>query len=263
MARTASDLELALDVAAGPDDAEAMAYQLVMPPPRHVDLKNFRVFVLDHHPLLPAAGVVRTALDNFVDRLAKLGCKMGRTSPLLPALDVMGRLYMQLLMAFLGADFPPEGYRRLQAAQTLSPDDVSLPSARLRGSIMSHRDWIKTDRIRASIAHQWRQFFREWDVLVCPVMPTPAFLHDHSDINTRRVSIDGKQIAYADQALWPGLATLAGLPATAMPIGSSDDGLPIGTQIVGPYLEDRTTMAFAALAEREFGGFRPPPAFKH
>jgi amidase len=264
MARTASDLELALDVVAGPDDAEAVAYQLVMPPPRHSDLKNFRVFVLDHHPLLPTAGVVRGALDNFAERLAKLGCKMGRTSPLLPALDLMGRLYMQLLMAFVGADLPAKEYRRLQAAaETLSPDDASLSTARLRGSIMNHRDWIKTDRIRASIAHQWRQFFREWDVLLCPVMPTPAFLHDHSDINTRRISIDGTQTVYADQALWPGIATLAGLPATAMPIGSSDDGLPIGTQIIGPCLEDRTTMAFAALAEREFGGFRPPPAFKH
>ena len=44
-----------------------------------------------------------------------------------------------------------------------------------------------------------------------------------------------------------------------MPIGRSDDGLPIGVQIVGGYLEDRTTIAFARLIEREFGGFTPPP----
>ena len=264
MARTASDLELALNVVAGPDDAEAVAYKLSMPRPRHTDLKNFRVFVLDHHPLLPTAAVVRSALDNLADRLAKLGCRTGRTSSLLPPLDLMGRLYVQLLMAFLGADFPAEGYRRLRAAaETLSCDDVSLSTARLTGSAMSHRDWIKTDRVRVGIAHQWRQFFCEWDVLLCPVMPTPAFLHDHSDINARRVSIDGKEIAYADQALWSSVATLAGLPATAMPIGCSDHGLPIGMQIIGPYLEDRTTLAFAALAEREFGGFRVPPAFEH
>jgi amidase len=263
MARTASDLELALDVVAAPDEAEAVAYKLVMPPPRHVDLKSFRVFVLDHHPLLPTAGVVRSALNNLADRLARLGCKMGRTSPLLPALDSMGRLYMQLLMAFLGADLAPDGYRRLQAdAEALSGDDVSPHAERLRGSIMTHRDWIKTDRIRVSVVHQWRQFFREWDVLLCPVMPTPAIFHDHSDINGRRLSIDGKEIPYADQALWSGVATLSGLPATAMPIGGSDDGLPIGMQIIGPSLEDRTTMAFAALAEREFGGFRAPPGFE-
>jgi amidase len=264
MARTAGDLELALHVVAGPDDAEAVGYNLVMPPPRHVDLKNFRVFVVDHHPLLPTADVVRSALGTIADRLGKLGCKLGRTSSLLPDLELMSRIYGQLLMAFLGADLPRDQYDRLQAAATtLSPDDMSPSAARLRGGVMSHADWIKTDRIRFSIAHQWRQFFHDWDVLVCPVMPTPAFLHDHSDINTRRIAIDGKEIAYADQALWSGLATLTGLPATAMPIGRSEEGLPIGMQIVGPYLEDRTTIAFAALAEREFGGFGAPPAFEH
>jgi amidase len=93
-------------------------------------------------------------------------------------------------------------------------------------------------------------------------MPTAAFPHDHSDINARRISIDGQETPYADQAMWSGAATLAGLPATAMPIGCGDAGPPIGMQIIGPYLEGRTTMAFAALAEREFGGFIAPPALK-
>jgi hypothetical protein len=53
-----------------------------------------------------------------------------------------------------------------------------------------------------------------------------------------------------------GSAVLAcGLPATAAPIDRSATGLPIGVQIIGPY----TTLAFAELLEREFGGFVPPP----
>jgi amidase len=59
--------------------------------------------------------------------------------------------------------------------------------------------------------------------------------------------------------VWPGVATVAGLPATAAPIEISASGLPIGVQIVGPWLEDHTTIKFAALLEREFGGFVPPP----
>jgi amidase len=46
-----------------------------------------------------------------------------------------------------------------------------------------------------------------------------------------------------------------------IPIDHSPTGLPIGVQIVGPYLEDRTPIAFAELLEREFGGFVPPPGY--
>jgi amidase len=46
-----------------------------------------------------------------------------------------------------------------------------------------------------------------------------------------------------------------------VPIDLSDSGLPIGIQIVGPYLEDRTTIAFAEHIERTFGGFRAPPGY--
>jgi amidase len=109
--------------------------------------------------------------------------------------------------------------------------------------------------------HQWRQLFRQWDLVLCPVLPTPAFVHDHSDIQSRQLDIDGKPIAYGQQAVWQGLATLVGLPATAFPIGMGKSGLPIGLQAIGPYLEDHTAIGFAELAEQEFGGFVKPPGF--
>jgi amidase len=77
----------------------------------------------------------------------------------------------------------------------------------------------------------------------------------------RRLRIDDHEIAYQDQSPWSSLATLTGLPATAMPIGLSEDGLPVGMQIIGPYLEDRTTLAFAEAVEGAFGGFVPPPGY--
>jgi amidase len=263
MARSAGDLALALDVIAGPDEADAVAYKLVLPPSRHTDLKDFRVLVVDDHPLLPTAGIVRSALDNLADRLAKSGVKVAVTSPLLPDLARVGRAFTQLLMAFFGADMPADVYaRRQSAAAALPPDDVGLTATDLRGSVMSYREWVRTDRIRTGIADRWRRLFREWDVVLCPAMPTPAFAHDHSDKNARRISVDGKEVPYGDQIMWNGIATLPGLPATAMPIGLSDEGLPIGMQVIGPYLEDRTTIAFAELVEREFGGFVAPPAFR-
>ena len=126
---------------------------------------------------------------------------------------------------------------------------------------MTHRDWIAADRVRIGIAHQWRQLFREWDVVLCPVLPTTAIAHDHAPMEQRHIDIDGQVIPYQTQAMWSSVAAVGGLPATAMPIGLSSNGLPIGMQIIGPYLEDRTTIQFAELAEREFGGFVAPPGW--
>jgi hypothetical protein len=67
---------------------------------------------------------------------------------------------------------------------------------------------------------------------------------------------------YHDQMVWSGVATLSSPPVTVAPIDRSETGLPIGVQIVGPYLEDRTTIAFAQLIERKFGSFAQPPRYK-
>jgi amidase len=81
-------------------------------------------------------------------------------------------------------------------------------------------------------------------------------------IEARRIEIDGEAHPYNDAFyVWADPAATCGLPATVAPIGHSPAGLPIGVQIIGPYLEDRTTIAFAEMIEREFGGFAPPPGY--
>jgi amidase len=209
---------------------------------------------------MPTAVAVRSAVERFADRLARTGAKVGRSSPLLPDLATAARVYAQLLYSFFAADMPIDRYRRIQElAAALPADDVTMEATRLRGFVLGHRDWVAANRARAGLSQRWRDFFREWDVVVCPVMPTPAFPHDHTPEATRRIRIDDRDYAYADQVVWAGVATLPGLPATAVPLERTDTGLPVGVQVVGPYLEDRSTLAFARLAEREFGGFLPPP----
>jgi amidase len=262
MARSADDLALALDVLAGPDEPQATAYRLALPAPRHDKLADYRVLIVDSHPLLPTGSAVRGAITRLADLLTHAGAKVARGSPLLPDLAVAGRTYQTLLTSFLGADMPLEAYERLrQVAAGIPKEDNSLEAAGARGWVLSHRDWIWADRVRTDIAARFPVLFREFDVIVCPIMPTPAFPHDHGEPRTRRVDIDGTPHPYLEQTMWPGVATLTGQPATAVPLGRADNGLPVGAQIVGPYLEDRTTIAFAALIEREFGGFTPPPGY--
>jgi amidase len=231
-----------------------------LPPARHDDLKHFRVLLIDTHPLLPVAGSVIAAMSRLSDGLARSVGKFARASDLLPDLALNARTYMRLLLSFFGTDMPALDYDRArQLADELAADDDSLRAHRIRGLVLSHRDWIRADRVREAEKHRWRALFREWDVVVCPIMPTPAFPHDQTPLATRRIVIDGNDHPYNDQLAWAGLATLSGLPASAMPIGFSETGLPIGVQVIGPFLEDRTTIAFAGLVEREFGGFVPPP----
>jgi amidase len=261
MARAAADLTLGLQVLAGPDElSDGIGYKLALPPVRHAELKDFRVLLIDSHPLYPTANSVRGALDRLAERLGKAGCAVSRTTPRMPGLARTTRVYLELLMAFFSADLPTE-VRELtdSAAKALSSNDESLRASRLRGLTISHPDWVRKSRIRIGLRSQWQSLFQDFDVVLCPAMPTPAFPHDHTLRRSRQLDIDGTLVPYDEQIVWAGIATLCGLPATVAPIDRSETGLPIGVQIIGGTLEDHTTIAFAGLLEREFGGFVPPP----
>lgn len=261
MARTARDLELLLDVMAGPDPLTlGKAYAATLPPARHAQLRDFRVLVLDEHPLIPIASAVRAGVNRVADALADGGARVERHTPLLPDLAEAGAVYTQLLFSGSVARFPVDAYEQLRTrASELSADDRSLDAARLRAMVFSHRDWIEVINRRELHRHGWRQLFGEFDAVVCPITPTPAFPHDHNpDLLNRRLDIDGVEVPYFDQLVWAGLATMPGLPATAIPAGRSPEGLPVGVQLIGPMFEDRTTLRLADLLEHQIGGFQAP-----
>ena len=262
MARCPGDLLLALEVAAGPDERDAVGYRLSLPAPRHTALRDYRVLILDQHPLVPTAGSIRAAIDSLADRLRAAGCIVGRTSAQLPDLVEITATYVELLLSIFSADASDEAYEAARGAADALPKSVDrLTSAAVRGSALSHRDWLRADRRRAAIAHQWRQLFEEWDVVLCPAMSTNALpLRDASEA-PGLIEVDGARMAYEQQPTWASIATLTGNPATVAPIGLDPHGLPIGVQIIGPFLEDRTTIAFAGLMEQAFGGFVAPPGY--
>jgi amidase len=263
MARGAADLAVALDILAGPDFHIARAYRLELPPPRHAALRDFRVLVLDEHPLVPTAAAVRAPIARLAARLEAVGAKVAHRSDLLPDLALAARIYMRRLMGFFGAFMPEEEYRRVaEMMQAVPASETSLAVERGRGLVASHRDWMQAGLVSASQQQQWRALFAAFDVVLAPPMPTAAFAHDHSpDQEARRIDVDGVAVSYPDQLVWPGVATLPLLPATAIPLERTAEGLPTGVQIIGPYLEDRTPLAFARLVEQEFGGFVAPPGW--
>ena len=102
MARSAADLALELGVLAGPDEMwDGIGYNLVLPEPRHDRLADFRVLVIDAHPLCPTAVGIRTALEGVADHLAKLGCTVVRSNPQMPDLNQTTRNYIEYPMGVL------------------------------------------------------------------------------------------------------------------------------------------------------------------
>ncbi|MGZ6037126.1 MAG: amidase family protein [Phenylobacterium sp.] len=237
LARTAGDLRLALDVLAGPDADQAVGYRVALPDARHARLPDFRVLVLTGHPSAQVDAEIVGAIEAVAARLEALGAKVARTHPQLPDLGKLQETYGTLLGTAMSLRSP-------EPPKTTATEWIGLLDAQL------------------AVRRQWAALFETCDLVLAPAFGQVAFPHnDEADQAKRMLTIDGKATVYFEQIAWAGPATLGNLPATSVPIGQTKAGLPIGMQIIGPYLEDRTTLAFAELLEREFGGFRPPPGF--
>jgi amidase len=115
---------------------------------------------------------------------------------------------------------------------------------------------------RDNVSTGWAAFFRDWDVLLCPTMASPAPPHDHTEVLSRSINVNGHAVPFTDQLFWAGIASLCLLPATIAPLGFSPDGLPVGVQIVGPQYGDRTTIEVARLFEQLWQSFVPPPGWE-
>ncbi|MEV0334240.1 amidase [Nocardia sp. NPDC050717] len=261
MARTARDLSVLLDVLAGPDPlTRGRAYGLALPPARHEHLSDFRVLIIEDHPLIPTGSAVRAGVRRVADALTDAGAHVEHHSSLLPDLAEAARIYLLLMLANAAAGLPGEVYDQLRtSAAALRADDPDLAATRLRAMVLSHRDWVAANNRRELHRHGWRQLFTEFDAVVCPITPTPAFPHDHTgDLESRHLDIDGVAYPYFDQLVLAAVATMPGLPATAIPAGRSPEGLPVGVQLIGPMFEDRTPLRLAELLEQRIGGFQPP-----
>jgi amidase len=87
--------------------------------------------------------------------------------------------------------------------------------------------------------------------------------HDQSEpIPLRTITVNGASRPYLDQIVWTGaIGSMTYLPVTVAPSARTQPGLPVGVQIVGPFLEDRTTIDFARRLADVAGGFEPPPGY--
>jgi amidase len=263
LARSAADLEVALDVMAGPDEIDAAGWRLALAPPRHQGLAAFRVGIMLSDPVSEVDQAVQARLQTLADFLAKQGTRVSdRARPDLDTAEVQ-RVYIQLLRAATSSRQSAELFgKNLEIARGLAADDDGYYARMVRANVLAHRDWLAGNEQRHRMRLKWAAFFQDYDLLLCPAAASAAFPHDQAgERHERTIMVNNHPVPTTDQLFWAGYSCLFYLPSTVAPIGLTAAGLPVGVQIIGPQFGDRTCLAFARLLEQAFGGFVAPPGY--
>ena len=261
LARSAADLDLVMDLVVRPPVFQREAIKINLPAPRKKALKDYRIGVWIEDPLYSPDKEVGNSLEKLVSGLIKKGANIKEKKPDID-FNRSVEVFYQLMHLTNVVYMPEEEFSSLRDLVGQRIDDWHA-----RVSTKTHREWQLLHWERLIIRQKWADYFKEYDVLLCPAVRIAAFPHDHSmDFGSlQRVSTKSgdQEATHADVITpWAALANLPYLPATVAPIGLTSDGLPVGVQIIGPYMEDRTTIHFAELIEENFYGFNPPPGFE-
>jgi len=231
LARSADDLELALEVLTTPGQGEASNNKPELLPARKGHFKDYRVAVwfTDPSPSAEIDAEVSATLQKMVEKLRGAGLVIEEAHPDI-LLSESAALWLEIYNKMIAGALP-------------------LP-----------QEFVARQKKHQAL---WAAFFKRYDVLLAPIAPTVAFPHDHAGtLLTRSMVINGQPKPMINSLMWAYMAIASGLPATVAPVGLSNSGLPVGVQIIGDRFEDRTTIDFARGLSELVGGFTPPPGYE-
>lgn len=257
MARTVEDVKLGLSIMAGPNRWETPAWRLRLPPARHRTLKQYRVAAWLDDPACRVEPESRDLLEKAAQTLAGAGAHVDHHARPAFTLEKVADTFSALLQAALAGGVHSDRLEEYAASDA----NTSVGQTR-RLLAMRHRQWLSYNERRLQMRKRWEEFFTQWDVALLPVMPCPAIAHDHSEPQAgRTATVGGDPRPYWSLLTWMAPAGACYLPATVIPAGRLANGLPVGIQIVGPYLEDHTTLDLAKRLLALLGGCPRPPGF--
>lgn len=261
LARTADDLDLALSVLAGPGEWDAAAWRIDLPAPRRRSVADYRIAICPDDAFCAVESEIADAISGAGDALARAGATVRTAKPAIDFADSF-RLFYRMLAATLAPGYDERLLERLAIGTKAATDQSGMSTLFMQGSTMRHVDYVRAEAARQEERARWADFFTGYDVFLCPIVMTAAFAHDHSsDLQARTLTVNGVRRGYLEAIGWAGLIGNVRLPATVVPVGRTSAGLPIGMQVVGPYLEDRTCIDLARHLADLIGGFTPPVGY--
>jgi amidase len=262
IARSIDDLRTALGVIAGPVPEEAVGWRLELDAgPAVDDVRGIRVATVfeEGADLVPIAADVRTNLGAFADRLADAGAQVQAVSMPVSLGDGL-RTWQQVVLPIMGIAFSDDDFASFAELESIPGDDPLLDAGRALAS--RYRTWAVANGLRQRQRALWSTFFEDYDVVLAPVMPTAAFEHDtERHIMERVLDVDGTEVSHAMAMAWCGAIGAMLLPVVTVPTGQTASGLPVGVQVIGPYLSDLRLLALAQTIDTAAGpGFTRPTA---
>ncbi len=255
--KTASDNELILSVIAGKDEKDSATLSDFFKPSKHPVSKHkigiIKEFIGEGTSVDSS---VRETINSYLDKLRNKGHEVEEVS--LPLIKYSLPAYYIIIPAEISSNLARyDGIKyglRSSDAKTLkeiygkSRDQGFMPENKRRILIGSYvlssgffdDYYLQAQKARTLLIKQFAEVFKKYDVLVGPTAPTPAF-------KLRAKTGDPLQMYLAD--IMTVAASLAGLPALSVPAGSTKEGLPVGTQIIGAYKKDADILALARSIE--------------
>ncbi|MEO8560046.1 MAG: amidase [Rhodospirillales bacterium] len=263
LARSAADLELAMDAMLGLDAVDKVGLTVSLPKPRKKNWREFKIGLMLTDKNSEVDRQVQDRLQALADFLGKKKVKLvAGAKPDIDTSEAMD-VYIGLLRAATSGRQSDQLYaKNKELAAGLKPNDNSYYAQMTRANVLGHRDWLALNEKRMQMRLKWAAFFDEYDLLLCPAAASAAFPHDQKgERYQRKVEVNGHPVPTTDQLFWAGYMGVSFLPSTVAPIGFTREGLPVGVQIVAGHYRDRESIAFASMLEREYQGFVPPPGF--
>ena len=259
IARSPKDIQIALSILAGVSPFERKGWKLDLPPERHKKITEFRVAVWPNDPFCTVENAIADAIEELATEIGKLGATVQEANPGV-SLQMNDDIYWNMATPIIASGFPKSTIEKMkEILRNSDPNDTNPRVRHARAALLKHKSWLSYNERRLWIKAMWEEFFASFDVLLCPVVFTTAFDHNHEpDMYNRTITVDGVDRSYFELTVWPSVATLPQLPSLTIPIGKNADGLPIGVQVIGPYLEDYTPIAFAQAIEGICSGYTPP-----
>lgn len=262
LAKTVNDLEVLLDATIGLNGPQTQAMQIALQGPRFQSADGLRVGIWADDAYCRVDPEIAKAIEAAGAALEKQGAHVETAKPDFD-LARNTEVYAMLLNPIMGRGFGEGIQQRMQdIVDAADPDDKDYAILQARGIRLLHKDWLEWDEQRTQLAAKWQSYFEHYDVLLCPVTPSPAMPHmQDANAYARPFEVAGEKRGYMENIVWPGVATTCNLPATSVPLGRHSTGLPIGMQIVGPAFEDKTPIGVARLLEADGYGFVAPTDF--